>query len=249
MLTLIIDWGFFKDNLRVDIQVVILAGGKATRLGSLTKSRPKSLVMIGDKPFLEHQINMLHKAGARDFLLCLGYLGEQIRDYFGNGRRLNVKITYSIEDRPLGTAGALKNAEGLISDPFMTLYGDSYLSLNLEEIASRFTQSHKLGLMTVYRNSGLYDRSNTAIDNNGMVVKYDKQNTSGLEYIDYGLSVFHKQVLDWVPREEYYPLEEVFHKLIEMNELAAFEAKERFYEIGSPAGLEEFRKFVEVNKL
>ena len=108
---------------------------------------------------------------------------------------------------------------------------------------------HKLGLMTVYRNSGLYDRSNTAIDGNGIVVKYDKLNTAGLEYIDYGLSVFRKQVLDWIPRGEYYPLEEVFHKLVEIKELAAFETKERFYEIGSPAGLVEFRKFIEGNKL
>jgi NDP-sugar pyrophosphorylase family protein len=233
----------------VDTQVVILAGGKATRLGSLTKSRPKSMVMVGNRPFLELQINMLHASGVRNIILCLGHLSQQIRDFLGDGQRLDVKIIYSIEDKPLGTAGALKNAESLLSDTFMTIYGDSYLFLNLKEIASRFEKSRKLGLMTVYRNSGLYDRSNTAIDNNGLVVKYDKQDTSGLEYIDYGLSVFRKQVLDWIPRGKYYPLEEVFRNLINMKELIAFETQERFYEIGSPAGLAEFRKFVEGNKL
>jgi NDP-sugar pyrophosphorylase family protein len=233
----------------VDTQVVILAGGKATRLGSLTKSRPKSMVMVGNRPFLELQINMLHASGVRNIILCLGHLSQQIRDFFGDGQRLDVKIIYSIEDKPLGTAGALKNAESLLSDTFMTIYGDSYLFLNLKEIASRFEKSRKLGLMTVYRNSGLYDRSNTAIDNNGLVVKYDKQDTSGLEYIDYGLSVFRKQVLDWIPRGKYYPLEEVFRNLINMKELIAFETQERFYEIGSPAGLVEFQKFVEGSKL
>lgn len=233
----------------MDTQVVILAGGKATRLGSLTKSRPKSMVMVGNRPFLELQINMLHASGVRNIILCPGHLSQQIRDFFGDGQRLDVKISYSIEDKPLGTAGALKNAESLLSDTFMTIYGDSYLFLNLKEIASRFEKSRKLGLMTVYRNSGLYDRSNTAIDNNGLVVKYDKQDTSGLEYIDYGLSVFRKQVLDWIPRGKYYPLEEVFRNLINMKELIAFETQERFYEIGSPAGLAEFRKFVEGNKL
>lgn len=233
----------------MNTQVVILAGGMATRLGHLTVSRPKSLIMIGDKPFLEHQINMLHTAGARNILLCLGHLSEQITDYFGDGKRLDVKITYSIEDKPLGTAGALKNAENLLADTFMTLYGDSYLFLNLAEVMSRFLSSHKLGLMTVYRNLGLYDKSNTAIDNDGMVVRYDKQCKSGLEYIDYGLSVFQKQVLKWVPQDNYYPLEEVFRKLIEMRELIAFETKERFYEVGSPAGLADFQKFVEGNRL
>jgi NDP-sugar pyrophosphorylase family protein len=233
----------------VDTQVVILAGGKATRLGSLTKSRPKSMVMVGNRPFLELQINMLHASGVRNIILCLGHLSQQIRDFLGDGQRLDVKIIYSIEDKPLGTAGALKNAESLLSDTFMTIYGDSYLFLNLKEIASRFEKSRKLGLMTVYRNSGLYDRSNTAIDNNGLVVKYDKQDTSGLEYIDYGLSVFRKQVLDWIPRGKYYPLEEVFRNLINMKELIAFETQERFYEIGSPAGLVEFQKFVEGSKL
>lgn len=233
----------------MDTQVVILAGGKATRLGSLTKSRPKSMVMVGNRPFLELQINMLHASGVRNIILCLGHLSQQIRDFLGDGQRLDVKIIYSIEDKPLGTAGALKNAESLLSDTFMTIYGDSYLFLNLEEIASHFEKSRKLGLMTVYRNSGLYDRSNTAIDNNGLVVKYDKQDTSGLEYIDYGLSVFRKQVLDWIPRGKYYPLEEVFRNLINMKELIAFETQERFYEIGSPAGLVEFQKFVEGSKL
>lgn len=233
----------------MDIQVVILAGGKATRLGYLTKSRPKSMVMVGNKPFLELQINMLHASGVQNILLCLGHLSQQIRDFFGDGQRLDVKISYSIEDKPLGTAGALKNAESLLSDTFMTIYGDSYLFLNLEEIASHFKKSRKLGLMTVYRNSGLYDRSNTTIDNNGLVVKYNKQDTSGLEYIDYGLSVFRKQILDWIPQGKYYPLEEVFRNLIKMKELIAFESKERFYEIGSPDGLAEFRKFIEGNKL
>jgi NDP-sugar pyrophosphorylase family protein len=237
-------YDFIKDFLQVDTQVVILAGGKATRLGSLTQSRPKSMLMVGDKPFLEIQINMIQKTGARNILLCLGHLSQQIMDFFGDGKKFGVDITYSIEEALLGTAGALKNAEDLLADTFMTIYGDSYLFLNLEEITAHFETSGKLGLMTVYRNSGLYDRSNTAIDNNGMVVKYNKQNTNGLEYIDYGLSIFRKQVLDWIPQRKYYPLEKVFCKLIEMNELVAFETKERFYEIGSPAGLAEFRKFI-----
>lgn len=233
----------------MDVQVVILAGGMATRLGPLAKSRPKSMIMIGDKPFLEYQINMLHTAGARNILLCLGHLSEPIIDYFGDGKRLDVKLTYSIEDKPLGTAGALKNAEKFIEDTFATLYGDSYVFVNLSEIMSRFRSSRKLGLMTVYRNLGRYDKSNTAIDRDGMVIRYDKQYKEKLEYIDYGLSVFKKRVLQRIPKDEYYSLEEVFRELIEKRELVAYENKERFYEIGSPTGLTEFQRFVEDNRL
>lgn len=229
----------------MDTQVVILAGGMATRLGGLTESRPKSMILAGTRPFLEHQINMLRNSGVENVLLCLGHLSRQIIDYFGNGQKFGVRITYSIENRPLGTAGALKNAEDLLEDVFMTLYGDSYLFLNLAEVLSRFRTGGKLGLMTVYRNFGRYDKSNTAIDAGGLVVKYDKQDTGNLEYIDYGLNIFSKKVLQWIPPGEYCSLETVFRKLIEMRELLACETQERFYEIGSPAGLAEFRKYVE----
>ena len=233
----------------MSVQVVILAGGMATRLGTLTASRPKSMVMINNRPFLEHQINMLRKQGVHEILLCLGHLSEQIIDYFGNGHKLDVEITYSLENKRLGTAGALKNAEKLLADTFATLYGDSYLFLNIKEIMSRFTDSNKLGLMTVYNNKGRYDKSNTEIDKNGMVTRYDKQCMEKMEYIDYGFNVFHKEVIDEIPRDEYYSLEEIFIKLIKTNELVAFETRERFYEIGSPAGLAEFEKYVKENGL
>ncbi len=228
----------------MNIQVAILAGGMATRLGSLTQSRPKSLVMIGTKPFLEHQIMMLRKSGVYEIVLCVGRFAQQIIDYFGDGVDYGVHITYSIEHELLGTAGALKNAEYLLDEIFITLYGDSFLSLNFKEILTFFMHSQKLGLMTVFRNDGLYDRSNTCIDDVGMVVEYDKHPATRLKYIDYGLNVFRKKVLEMIPGGEYYTLEQVFNRLIDMRQLISFEAKERFYEIGSLAGLAEFQKYV-----
>jgi len=99
--------------------------------------------------------------------------------------------------------------------------------------------------MTVFNNNGLYDRSNTYVDDTGMVVKYDKQSETGLEYIDYGLNVFQKKVLEMIPPDEYYTLEQVFNRLIGMRQLISFETKERFYEIGSITGLAEFQKYVQ----
>ena len=228
----------------MNIQIAILAGGKATRLGSLTRSRPKSLVMIDTKPFLEYQILMLKKSGINEIVLCVGLFAQQIIDYFGDGADYGVHITYSIEHKPLGTAGALKNAEYRLDEIFLTLYGDSFLFLNYEEILSFFMRSQKLGLMTVFENGGLYDRSNTRIDGVGMVVEYNKHPETGFKYIDYGLNIFQKKVLEMIPGGEYYTLEQVFNKLIDMRQLISFEVKERFYEIGSLTGLAEFQKYL-----
>ncbi len=228
----------------MNIQVAVLAGGMATRLGSLTRSRPKSLVMIDNKPFLEHQILMLKQGGINELVLCVGRFAQQIVNYFGDGADYGVHITYSIEEKPLGTAGALKNAECHLDEIFLTLYGDSFLFLNFEEILSFFMRSQKLGLMTVFKNGGLYDRSNTCIDDVGMVVEYDKHPETGLKYIDYGLNIFQKKVLEMIPPDEYYTIEQVFNRLIGMRQLISFETKERFYEIGSLTGLTEFQKYV-----
>lgn len=233
------------DLLLMDIQVAVLAGGMATRLGSLTGSRPKSLVMVDTKPFLEHQIIMLKKSGVNEIILCVGHFAQQIIDYFGDGSDYGVHIIYSIEQKPLGTAGALKNAEHLLDEIYFTLYGDSFLFLNFHEILSFFMRSQKIGLMTVFKNSGLYDRSNTRIDDDGMVVEYDKHRETGFKYVDYGLNVFRKKVLEMIPKGEYYTLEQIFNSLIGKRQLISFETKERFYEIGSPAGLIEFQKYVQ----
>jgi NDP-sugar pyrophosphorylase family protein len=226
------------------MQAAILAGGLATRLGNLTKNQPKSLVQINGKAFLEYQLEFLARGGVRDIVLCLGHLGQMIPRNFGNGRKYRVNIQYSYEEEPLGTAGALKKAEALLDDTFITLYGDSYLSLDFNQVVSLIKSKNKLGIMTVFKNNDRYDRSNTAIDGN-LVKRYSKyRRTQDTVYIDYGAVVLKKEVLKLVPEKEFHSLEDLFVRLIEMEELLAFEVKERFYEIGSPQGLKEFKQYV-----
>lgn len=227
-----------------DMQVVILAGGLASRLGYLTESRPKSLVMFKGKPFLEYQLEQLRQAGIKDIVLCIGYLGEQIQEYIGNGEKYGVHIRYSVEKTPLGTAGALRNAEPLLTDPFFTLYGDSYVFVDFGRIMLYFLSEGRLALMTVYRNYDRFDSSNTAV-NGGLVTRYDKEaKTEDMVYIDYGVSVFRKQVLDMIPEGQFYSLGDLFRGLIDTEGLLSFEVEQRFYEIGSAQGLKGFRKFI-----
>ena len=230
------------------MQVAILAGGLATRLGDLTKSQPKSLVQIRGKPFLEYQLEFLKRGGIQDIVLCIGHMGEQIERYFGSGRKYGVKIEYSHEDRPLGTAGALTKAEALLADPFFTLYGDSYLFLDFRAVMAYFQSQHKLGLMTVYRNCDRYDRSNTVVEGN-LVTKFSKkEKTKDMVYIDYGSSLLRKEALQMIPDNQFYSLDDLFIRLVAMKELLAFEVKERFYEIGSVRGVREFEQYAKEAK-
>jgi NDP-sugar pyrophosphorylase family protein len=226
-------------------QVAILAGGLATRLGPLTKEIPKSLIQIQGKPFLQYQLDFLKRGGIRDIVVCVGYLGEQIEEYFGDGRKFNLNIEYSYDGANLlGTAGALKNAERLFENEFFIMYGDSYLFLDFSAIVSHFRRFDKLGLMVVYKNYDQYDTSNVAIGDN-LVKKYSKKRkTKDMVYIDYGASVLRKKALELVPSGRVYSLEKLFSQMIKQEELLCYETKQRFYQIGSPEGLEEFQKYI-----
>jgi len=228
------------------MQMAILAGGLATRLGDLTKDQPKSMVQISGKSFLEYQLDLLKRQAVRDIILCTGRFKEQIENYFRDGREFGVNMKYSREDKLLGTAGALKKAESLLNDVFFTMYGDSYLFLDFNRVMSYFESRNKLALMTVYKNYDRYDRSNTVVEGN-LVKKFSKkEKTKDMVYIEYGANIFKKEILRMIPENQFYSLDDLFPRLIEMEELLAFEVGERFYEIGSPQGLREFEEYIKM---
>jgi MurNAc alpha-1-phosphate uridylyltransferase len=227
------------------IQTVIMAGGRGTRLGRLTARRPKSLVDVHGRPFLEHQLELLRGSGIRRILLCVGYFGEQIKERIGNGRRLGVAVEYSEEgEELLGTGGALKKAGPFLDDRFFLLWGDSYLLLDYRKIWGAYLNGRCLGLMVVYKNSNERVRSNVAV-RDGRVVLYDKwQPPPDMSYIDNGLSAWAKEILGMIPAGRPFEVERLFQELAPRGEVAAFETDQRFYEIGSKAGLAELRRLL-----
>lgn len=225
------------------MQVAIIAGGLATRLGSLTRDLPKSLINIHGKPFIEYQFDYLRENGIKDVILCLGHLGEKIEEYCGNGNKFGVDLKYSYEKVHLDTAGALKLAGPLLADPFFTLYGDSYIFINFQEMLARLQQKNKLAAMAVLKNHNRYDKSNTCIEN-GRVIRYSKENPEIMEYIDYGINLFRKEILDLIPESTPYSMGTLFQQLIDRKDLLAFEVKDRFYQIGSLDGLREFTAYI-----
>jgi NDP-sugar pyrophosphorylase family protein len=233
----------------LDIPVAILAGGLATRLRPITEKIPKSLVPVAGRPFLAHQLELLHARGIRHAVLCIGYLGEMIQREFGDGQAYGVRLDYSFDGpKLLGTGGALKRALPFLGDEFFVLYGDSYLPVEYRPIAEFFRRSGKLGLMTVYRNEGRYDTSNVVF-HDGEIAVYDKKNRPPeMRHIDYGLSLFKASVFESYSAGQPFDLAEVMGKLVRERQLAGYEIRERFYEIGSPAGLSELETLLKTGK-
>ena len=224
------------------MQVAILAGGLGTRLGALTERRPKSMVPVHGRPFLEHQIALLREHGVTDVVLCVGHLSGAISDHFGDGAGFGVRVRYSDEgDRRLGTAGALKWAEPLLAERFLVLFGDSYLTLDYRAVMDTFVASGRRALMVVWRNEG-YERSDVAVDGDHIVAYGADARERMLTHMNYGLSAIHRAALAGMTVGHPYSLPEFYAPLIGCRELTAFEVHHRYYEIGSVRGLEEFER-------
>jgi N-acetyl-alpha-D-muramate 1-phosphate uridylyltransferase len=224
------------------LPVAILAGGLATRLRPLTEKVPKSLIEIHGEPFLAYQLRLLRSHGAERVVLCVGYRGEMIRDAIGDGRRFGLRVEYAFDGPALlGTAGAVRNALPQLGESFFVMYGDSYLPCDFAAVARAFSSSGKLALMTVFRNNGLWDHSNVEFEG-GHILAYSKEKlTSRMHYIDYGLGVFRAEAFRLSGAAD---LAKLYGDLLQTGQLAALEVQERFYEIGSPAGLKETSHFL-----
>ena len=228
-----------------ELPVAILAGGLATRLKPITEKVPKLLVEVAGEPFFNHQIRLLRNSGLTRLVLCLGYLGERVVELYGDGSKWGVEIEYSFDGaKLLGTGGALIRALPKLGDAFYVLYGDSYLPIDYQAVGRAFLDSGKLGLMTVFENKGLYDSSNVWFED-GALRAYDKRvRLPTMRHIDYGLGVFRSSAFDGFPRGECVDLADVQGALLTRHQLAGFEIAERFYEIGSHAGLQELDRLL-----
>ncbi len=226
------------------IPVAILAGGLATRLRPITEKIPKSLVPVAGRPFLAHQLELLHARGIRRAVLCIGYLGEMIQKDFGS-EKFGIKLDYSFDGpKLLGTGGAIKRALPLLGKEFFVLYGDSYLPIDYAPIADFFHRSGKQGLMTVFRNEGKFDTSNVIFTDDEIRLYDKKSKLPEMHHIDYGLSLFKAPVFDAYAADQVFDLAEVMGGLVRAQQLAGFEVNERFFEIGSPAGLAELESLL-----
>ena len=236
------------------MQIVILCGGLGTRLGDISKKVPKSMVPFNGKPFLEHLLRFFSQQGFRNFLLCTGYKREIIENYFQDGSSLGISITYSVETEPLGTGGALLNAQELFEEQFILLWGDNFINIDFREYLERFLSDKQLKIAaSVYKEDRppyLVEPCNTKVEN-GYVTAYEKNTTKeGFKHVDTGGFYMKKEILnefDYKKGEVVSFETEVYPILIRKYPVVAFTVPRQF-DIGTPERIEQFQLFLNENR-
>ena len=219
---------------------IILCGGLATRLGPIVAETPKCLLEVNNKPFLYYQLKYLEKSGAQDVYLSVGHLSKIFYDFIKNYKFKNMSIKL-VEDgpSPLGTGGAVKNIIQRIDSPSFVMYGDSFLRVNFLDVCNSYNEN--LGrLIVIYKNDDRYDKSNVYFYEDNII--YNKTNPSHLsDHIDYGIGIY--KYSDFENTTKSFDLSLIQERFSKFKKLQYFEAKKRFYEIGTP---ESFKKVKEI---
>ncbi len=234
------------------MQSVILAGGLGTRLQPITHEIPKALVPIRGKPFADYQLAWLARQGIDEVIYCIGHKGRQIVDHVGDGSTWGLRVRYVDEGKDLkGTGGALRLALETTSldDAFFVLYGDSFLPIDYPPVCAQHARAGKPALMTVLRNENRWDRSNVVYAP-PLGALYDKKcdeaTRATMTHIDYGLQVISRRlVAERIAAGAVVDLADVLHRLSRQGALAGYEVTQRFYEVGSMSGIDDFGRYVD----
>lgn len=232
-----------------NIPILILAGGLGTRLRSVLADRPKALAPIGDKPFLQIQMEMLRNQGARHFVLCVGYRSEQVLETFGDGSNLGIQIDYSEErETLLGTAGAIRNALKFIPERAMVLNGDTFLDFDHNELVQTHLQAMNHGAVATCTLARLDDASRFGTvlldDNNKFLAGFREksEDNHGPAWLNAGAYLLERNFIESIESGKPVSLEkEVFPKAISNGmKIACSKSHQPFYDIGTPGDFQRF---------
>jgi NDP-sugar pyrophosphorylase family protein len=221
-----------------DITVVILAGGKGTRLRPYTTVLPKPLMPIGEMPILEVILRQLKSSGFTKVTLSVNHMAELIQTFFGNGSKLGLEISYCIEDQPLGTAGSLSLAEGL-SDNFLVMNGDLLTTIDYSALMQYHINSKAVATIAVFPREVKIDFGVLEIGDGGCLVDY-KEKPRYRYMVSMGINVFHKSVLEFIPRAQYLDIPTLMIDLIRADKMVmTFQSKSEWLDIGRPDDYEQ----------
>ena len=225
-----------------DIDTVILAGGLGTRLQPVLKDKPKCLAPINGRPFIDILLDNCIDQGLKKFILCVGYLRAQIVKHLSERR--DCQITFSIEERPLGTAGAVKNAERHInSDDFFAMNGDSFIVFDVRELIK--VKKNCIGSILLCNHNNVSNYGTVKTDRSGFVTSFlEKTGSTVPGFINAGRYVFNRRVLNYIPKNEAYSTEhELLPELIRKERISTYRTESKCVDIGTPARLEEAEEF------
>jgi len=215
-------------------QAVILAGGRGSRMRPITDDRPKPMVPVLGRPFLEYQIEQLRDQGFERVLMLLGYLPEVIQAHFGDGRRWGISIEYAITPPEQLTSGRVAAARAAIEPCFLLLYCDNYWPMKMDRLWARFCEAGKPGLITVYSNKDDYSRGCVALDSRNDVRIFDRSRTApGLRGVEISYAIITDLCLELLPESDALFEEAIYTPLAQQGRLTAYVTDHRYYSIGS----------------
>lgn len=225
------------------LQAVILAGGFGTRVKEITKDKiPKPMLPINSKPFLLYILDYLKSQDIRDVIMCIGFKREAIKDYFKDGKEYDLHIVYSEEERPLGTAGALKNAEQFISgNRFLLLNGDTLFKINLSElIRFHISKKAKITIALKYMNN-TYRYGNVEMNSKNLITNFVEKGISKPGYINGGIYLVDRNVLDSINNFPCSFEKDILPKFLEKG-LFGKVFNDYFIDIGIPEDYEKAKR-------
>jgi len=228
----------------VSVRAFVLAGGKGTRLESLSSQfggLPKPLVPVGGRPLLERQLEWLASHGVRDAVLCTGHGADQVRKTLGDGTRLGVRLRYSAEDQPLGTAGALRLAGGHVAGPALVLNGDTLAPCDPWALERSRWESGALGAVALFRVADASARGRVERDADGRIARFIEKDAGhgGPAWVNGGVYAFAPRMWSTIPAAGAVSLEhDVLPRLAAEGRLMGVETEGEFWDIGTPADWE-----------
>jgi len=198
------------------MKAIVLAGGKGTRLAPYTKILPKPLIPIGDMPILEILIHQLKKAGIDEIILTVGHLAELLRAFFNDGSKLGVKISYSYEQQPLGTAGPISLIDGL-EETFLVMNGDVLTTLCLNDLISFHKQQNPIATIAMHSREVFIDLGVIQCNGKDRVVGYIEKPTNKY-LVSMGIYIFEPKILSYIPSGKYLDFPDLVNELLIANE-------------------------------
>ncbi|MEK7172652.1 MAG: nucleotidyltransferase family protein [Patescibacteria group bacterium] len=231
------------------IDIVILAGGLGKRLRPISKRLPKPLVKINGKCFLDILIDFWSGFGFRRFILCIGYKGRMIKDYYGTNSKKGFDILFSYEETPLGTGGAVKNAESLVvSDPFIVLNGDSFCKVNPLNLLGFHKKKKALISIVLAGVSDVKDYGEVKINKAQRILSFNEKNGASQEgLINAGIYVFNQEVFERMPNRRKFSLEKDFFPEVAGKNIFGYTDNKLFIDIGTPARYRKAEKIFSTN--
>lgn len=226
------------------MKVIILAGGKGSRMGDITREVPKPMVRIAGNPILEHQIDLVKRFNLKELIILTGYKGEVIENHFGDGKEWGVNITYRREATPLGTAGAVKEIEDCLDDDALVLYGDIIMDIDLDLFRSYHSAKRPIATIVAHPNDHPYDSDILDItDDNRVIAFHNKPHEKNIlrNLVNAAMYIISPKIMNYIPGGSFSDFaKDIFPKLIISNEpVYAYNTPEYIKDIGTVERLKE----------